>query len=240
MKFVLALAAIAAVSTVSVADAATIVQTDSEQGALTGFKGFDTRLGTLDSVTLAVDLAKWRGWRVTAPAGETTANLSWTIDGRWQLRSANTALPQPFIALTGAGTSVVSLDRRSGQTNFGFFEVLATGSASFSLDPSQFLDRDVLFNGYDYGQTIGSGDTLFSGVPVGGTVTQLQGGCIVVNGTPLSPGEDFCGSANYKLTYTYTAASAAVPEPASWALMIAGFATTGAALRRRRRVAAAA
>lgn len=238
MKFLLALTAIAAVSIAHVADAATIIQTDSEQGALTGFKGFDTRLGTLDSVTLSVDLAKWRGWRVAAPAGTvTTADLSWTINGRWQLRSNNAALPTPFVALTGAGASVVPLTRQSGQTDFGFFEIVARGSANFTFDPAQFLNRDVIFNGYDYGQTVGSGDTSFSGVPTGGSVNQLQGGCIVIDGTPLSPGEDFCGSANYKLTYTYTAA---VPEPESWALMIAGFAITGAALRRRRRMTARA
>jgi hypothetical protein len=238
MKFLLGLAAIAAASTTHVADAATIIQMDSEQGALAGFKGFDTRLGTLDSVTLSVSLAKTRGWRVSAPVGgATTANLSWTIDGQWQLSSNNAALPMPFVALTGSGSSSVPLSRRSGQSNFGFFEVVATGSANFTFDPAQFLNRGVTFNGFDYGQTIGSGDTMFSGVPMGGSVAQLQGGCVVVNGNPISPGEDFCGSANYKLTYDYTPA---VPEPATWALMMAGFATTGAALRRRRRTTAAA
>lgn len=37
-------------------------------------------------------------------------------------------------------------------------------------------------------------------------------------------------------TLTITAATAAVPEPASWAMMIAGFGMTGLALRRRQRV----
>ncbi len=238
MKVVLGLTAFVAAVSAHAATAATLIQTDSEQGALSGFDGFDTRLGTLDKVTLTVDLNKSRGWVVSVPAGSASAaTLSWTIDGQWRLRSDNAALGTPLVALTGAGASVVALDRQSGGRDFGFFEVAARGSATFSFDPAQFLDRRVTFNGYDEGQTVGSGDTSFTGVPLGGTVNQLQGGCIVVDGNPSSPGEDFCGSANYTLTYDYTAA---VPEPATWALMIAGFATTGIALRRRRRTPATA
>jgi PEP-CTERM motif len=40
---------------------------------------------------------------------------------------------------------------------------------------------------------------------------------------------------SYKITYTYAPLAGAVPEPASWAFMLAGFACAGAALRTRRR-----
>jgi len=60
-------------------------------------------------------------------------------------------------------------------------------------------------------------------------------------GSPFTGG----GNANTGLieivdNVTYAAGGGAVPEPAAWALMISGFGLAGAALRRRRSVAAVA
>ena len=219
-----------AVGIAPAARGATIVQFDSEQGALRGFDGFDASKGTLDRVTLRVDLAKTRAWGVSAPGGTTVPNLGWMIDGNWMLRSDNAALGTALVALTGSGTSVVALDRGADPV-FGFFEVTARGSATYIFDPAQFIGRRTTFDGFDLGYLPGSDDTTFTGVPVGGNVYQLNGACAVVNGNPLQLPESFCGSANYTLTYDYTPS---VPEPATWAMMLAGFAATGAALRRRR------
>jgi hypothetical protein len=52
--------------------------------------------------------------------------------------------------------------------------------------------------------------------------------------------QDFQGSGNRILSGTVHEAVAAVPEPTSWALMIAGFGLAGATLRARRRVLATA
>jgi len=53
----------------------------------------------------------------------------------------------------------------------------------------------------------------------------------------LDPGKS--EGAQVKATFKLIHASAAVPEPATWAMMIGGFGMTGAMLRRRRLVAAA-
>jgi hypothetical protein len=58
-------------------------------------------------------------------------------------------------------------------------------------------------------------------------------------GTNSFEHQDFQGSGNRILSGTVKV-SAAVPEPASWALMIAGFGLAGAALRTRRRQTLAA
>lgn len=46
--------------------------------------------------------------------------------------------------------------------------------------------------------------------------------------------QDFYGSGNRMLTGVATRAIAAVPEPATWLMMIGGFGLAGAAIRRRR------
>lgn len=223
------------------APAATIIQTDSEQGALKGFSGFDAALGTLNKVTLNVAVAKSRVWRISvAAAAPVTTSVSWVVDGDWRLASDNAALGNPLVPLAGTGTSVVTLDRFADGRAFGFFAVAASGSATLDFDPARFLNRDTVFNGFDLGHNGNVGDTSFTALPAGGALLQLGGSCFVSGeGAPSAPiGEDFCGSANYTLTYDYTPAGA-VPEPATWAMMLAGFAATGAALRRRRHTAVA-
>lgn len=55
---------------------------------------------------------------------------------------------------------------------------------------------------------------------------------------------DFAGGANFvgydNITFGSATAGGGVPEPASWAMLIAGFGLTGAVMRRRRNVAAIA
>lgn len=231
------LAAAAAACLTNAAWAATIIQVDSEQGALRGFDGFDPTQGTLNKVTLTVDLTKTRAWVVSAPSGGiTSASIDWAIDGKWLFRSDNDALGRPLVSLTGTGRSDVMLDRAFDDVSFGYFEVTATGSARYDFDPAEFVGRRTTFDGFDLGYLIDSGDTRFSGVPLGGEINQLSEGCGVLGSEPLRLPESLCGAANYTLTYDYTPA---VPEPATWAMMLTGFVVTGAALRRRRRTASA-
>jgi hypothetical protein len=61
------------------------------------------------------------------------------------------------------------------------------------------------------------------------TVTKLAGGVASNHFIHVLP-----QLTDHSMTYTLTFAENAVPEPASWAMMIAGFGLTGGVMRRRR------
>jgi hypothetical protein len=68
---------------------------------------------------------------------------------------------------------------------------------------------------------------------VGGTVSSIGFGCDACSGNTFH----YFG---YSGETTFSLATAGVPEPANWALLIAGFGLVGAAARRRRAVAVSA
>ena len=76
-----------------------------------------------------------------------------------------------------------------------------------------------------YAGTIGSTDTI----TVGGNVVTILGQKVKFN--PLTLSSDQVGTVSGVLTATVGAG--AVPEPATWALMIVGFGAVGGAMRRR-------
>lgn len=124
--------------------------------------------------------------------------------------------------------------------------VAATGVTGLIFDTSAFDYRvapgqrfSVLFDGLPFAPNqsaaliIGQA-TVPSITPRVFTGTNYTGGryFLVSNGTVLSTPVDFdVGFRSYVETLT------AVPEPASWAMMIAGFAMAGVAMRRRRATA---
>lgn len=234
-KWLLAAAAGAAL-TPAAAAAATIVATDNEL-VMKGIAGFDTSLGTLNKVTLDVNVTKYRAWQLRLPNGAapsmTGASVDWAVNGTWELAGFGLSAPL-LVALTGTGTSPVNL-MSGGGFDFGFFEVMGSGSASVTLDPSFFTDRSAIyFNGFDRGFLAPpAGDTTLSGIPAGGSAIHLSRSCGVIGGSPVPATDDSCGAVNYTLTYDYTPVGAAVPEPATWAMMVLGFALAGAAIRRR-------
>ena len=98
-------------------------------------------------------------------------------------------------------------------------------STSFSSNSNKLTITDLIINGVAYA-------IPFTGSGQSATV----GGIPIVNGflNTIQVKGFTTGAGVYSGTATFTAG--AVPEPASWALMIAGFGLVGAAYRRRRMV----
>lgn len=220
-------AALLAIGGATAASAATIVQTDDEV-MLRGFDGFDTSLGRLDKVTLGIRVTKSRMWRVQT-ATPMTAPIEWTANGQWKLSSFNPAFGTALMPITGSGTTMLTTQQIFFGMSVGYMDVKLSGTTSLDLDKTQFIGRRNFFTGFDLGY-FGSApaDTTFKGMS-GASFMQVPGGCSVI----WNPGaEDLCGFVNFALTYDYTPS---VPEPATWAMMLVGFTTVGAALRRQRR-----
>jgi hypothetical protein len=106
----------------------------------------------------------------------------------------------------------------------------STISVSYTLDDGspQFPTSTLVFSAT--GAQIGT----FDGVRLPDVATATS-----IDFSVTSPNGDEIVSTPGGVTAA-TVAVSPVPEPASWALMIAGFAATGAALRRRRPIAATA
>jgi hypothetical protein len=78
-------------------------------------------------------------------------------------------------------------------------------------------------------------EVFFTGVNAAGTFVAT--GAVFLGGTPSSfaVADSGYGAGNYTALGTFTV----VPEPANWAMLIAGFGLTGAVMRRRRMAIAA-
>ncbi len=95
-------------------------------------------------------------------------------------------------------------------------------STSFSSNANKLTITDLIINGVSY-----SLDSSSSGQ------SALIGGIIIESGVlnTIQVKGFSTGAANFTGTATFSAA--AIPEPAVWALMVAGFTVVGAAMRRR-------
>jgi hypothetical protein len=108
----------------------------------------------------------------------------------------------------------------SGPVTFGLTPTIyltATGGDTFDIDPVWLPF------------TIGTGTFLGTTVSDPPTSLSFAGGTIAPD-TSIDPIE----LTGLKITYTYDAVGGAVPEPAAWTMMIAGFGLVGAAMRRKR------
>ncbi len=211
-------AALAILTAASAASAATVVLDTTIAEAGTGttsqfsFAQFDSSLGTLDSVSLFFEAA------YTDDSGTLTNNqngnnaVDYTVTGGASVTVSGNNFT-PFTATFGTGqTRVVTFARRTQNTQQSTGAFSGEGDATGTLDTnlSSFVgDGSVTF---DFARL-----SLFKVAPGSATLSIVP----QVGGTA-------------QLTYNYTEATAAVPEPATWALMSGGFGGAGAMLRRRR------
>jgi hypothetical protein len=86
-----------------------------------------------------------------------------------------------------------------------------------------------------YGVVLGPDVNIFTGVPLSGDA-YAGGQAFGVQSYPNCPNTP-ASACDLNFRVSGTAATGAVPEPATWAMMIGGFAMMGGALRRRSRAA---
>ena len=222
-KQILALAAVAALAA-GPALAATVIQNhtiaagNAPTSTAFSFAQFDSSLGTLNSVTLS-----FNAWV------NTNGSLSNTSNGEHTFVLSQNALA----SLTGGG---FDLDAAllSGTSNYKLIGNKKPGytPAAIGLNGAG-SDSDTLSSGMDAFIGAGEVDFLFSRV----ANFSVNPGSGALNLT-----SSLWGDAT--LTYDYTAAPisspvGAVPEPATWAMLILGFFSLGSVLRRRRHDGAA-
>lgn len=167
----------------------------------------------------------------TAPGGTLSSWTFTTADG-----SADGAR---FVVAAWGGTSI------SG----GELYSVSTGATAADANGT-----DHIYSGINLALTAGSSYIAYltvagatnptTQVSVSGSVTSPLGGLFVFNNSngvdPIANPGGWYTSGWRPANMEYTAVFGAVPEPASWAMLIAGFGLTGAAVRRRRSAAVAA
>ncbi|WP_353200316.1 PEPxxWA-CTERM sorting domain-containing protein [Sandarakinorhabdus sp.] len=149
----------------------------------------------------------------------------------------NSADPTGGVLTNNYGYKTTTVTKVDGGL-FDFISVdLADGFNNMNYFPATGFNRqggDVLFT-----FTTGSGSTTqtitIDGIPGLQTFTFNMTGLTSVSYLPQTTFNGYIQADNFVVS----AATGAVPEPASWAMLIAGFGLTGAAMRRRRTAVAA-
>jgi hypothetical protein len=131
--------------------------------------------------------------------------------------------------IQGNSTHVYNATTGAFTDTFDFF--LPTGSLGSSVTSSDTTNA-LVFTGVTFNGVSGMIGPTPAGLPSAGITAQLvtKGATqeLILTGTG-GAAASFGGTANF------SPSSVSVPEPASWTLMIVGFGSAGALLRRRRR-----
>ncbi len=216
----LAIAVLATATLASPAAALTVVQDKTFDALAAGvatsftFEQFDTSLGTLDSVMLDFTFLMPD---VSGTVTNTGRNArSFAVNGSATGGVAGTGFALSDTSATVSRTTAVIAS--NGTAGVGAFGGAGGDSSTLTGDLSAFLGDGAL--AYNFTRAAN-----FALVPSG------QGNLAI---NPLVSGR---ATLTYNYTAVVAAATGAVPEPATWALMIMGFGAAGAVLRRRRPVA---
>jgi len=162
-----------------------------------------------------------------------------------------TAAALVAIGMTPAANASVSLTcpSSSGLGYCTFDEVNGTGNFGDSFPGAQsFTDNFTLILTGNYQLSVTATNTAATGGPISFTVSDLLDnsmaslGTIAFGAVPttfmLTAGTyhlHFAGNALKSASYSGTIDIAPIPEPATWAMMVAGIAAVGVAMRRRAR-----
>lgn len=184
--------------------------------------GFDTPGQVLDSVEVSV-FTSWNG-----VFDVTNTNRDSTGAGDTGQRAIG--------AVTSATAAVISdgglrLDTAGSQLNVRSLPRDGTTSVNFAF--SKLAKMTLTSADSDFYDFVGSDDLAFTFFPATPTFSEIQGNparFVLKSWTALSTLQVTYGSSPVAVT-----PPSAVPEPATWALLIAGFSLVGASLRARRR-----
>jgi hypothetical protein len=153
------------------------------------------------------------------------------------LNASNTALPNGVSAVS----KTLFLDVAGAFTNAGEIvpekiEGLAIGP---KLDDGSFLLLLATDNDFSVTQNANT-NVQFDVCTGGGSTVQVALGAACPSGQALVPSRLYSFKVSGDDRANFARSLFSVPEPASWAMLIAGFGLTGGAMRRRRRIAGAA
>jgi hypothetical protein len=182
---------------------------------------FDTSLGTLNSVTITLlgDVTS-SGKLISAAGTLITSYISATSISLLPVGYSGNYddLDTSIAALATASPTLIAI---TSKTSLG-----PGASVSFNVIDAQATDAYTTSSGLSSYETLGAGNLLFPLYTTTDTSSFLKGGNLSLNQTTFAYAEA-------TITYNYSAAVVAAPEPASLALLGAGVTALGVIRRRK-------
>jgi PEP-CTERM motif len=238
---------------------------DSVRLALTGFvAGTLATAATAETFTLGfANLPTAQGWTYNPNGGgalpetafytATGTQLNQATEGfapgtndGYYARAVTFSGSTDFVLTATASIGSASGDTLGGGTIYPFGFILGLDSVYFGLNGSRLGSYSTLGGVQYFDLPAGfdaSGNVDYRMIRTGASLTFTANGVTLFNGL-VGPGAlsdrviigDGTKFANATGNYSALRFSSDVPEPASWAMLVAGFGLVGAAVRRRRRV----